>query len=203
MAARTSNIRYASRSAVYGSNAYDLNRVGGLRKAESAANAPSEIQRKPARPADRPLPKRTPSSSPKTAPGALPRSSRRTQRYYGVSLSAAVGFAVVAVLMVFVLLAQVKYAEITSETVALQKTLDQMSEEERKLRIKYEQVFDVNQVAQYATDQLGMTRPTGSQVETISATAKDEAVVADAKKKTPRQSENMATFLASLLAYFK
>jgi len=201
MAARTSNIRYASRSAVYGSNAYDLNRVGGLKKAGSAAPAPSEIQRTPARPADRPSPRREPSSAPKKAPS--PRSSRRAQRYYGVSLSAAVGFAVVAVLLVFVLLAQVKYAEVTSETVALQKTLDQLSEEERKLRIRYEQVFDVNQVAQYATNQLGMTRPVGSQMETISATAKDETVVADAKKRTPRQSENMATFLASLLSYFK
>ncbi len=154
MAARTSNIRYASRSAVYGSNAYDLGRIGGMRRAGGAAPAPSEIQRTPARPADRP--------SPKTAPS--PRSSRRAQRHYGVSLSAAAGFAVVAVLMVFVLLAHVKYAEVTGETVALQRTLDQMSEEERKLRIRYEQVFDVNQVAKYAANQLGMTRPAGSQL---------------------------------------
>jgi len=61
------------------------------------------------------------------------------------------GFVVVAVLMIFVLLAHVRYAEVTNETVKLQTKLTQLTEQERKLQIAYENAFDVNQVEQYAT----------------------------------------------------
>ena len=198
MATRSSTVRYASRSAVYGSNAYDLSRVG------SAMPAPLEPEilpvRKPEiRPAVRPVPATAPTATPKTAP----RTSHKTQKAYGVSLYAAAGFVVAIVLIVFVLLAHVRYTEVTNETVKLQSQLTTLNEQERKLKISYENAFDVNQVEQYATQKLGMSKPSQSQIGTISASAKDKAVVADKQNDSTKANESMGTFLASLVAYFK
>jgi cell division protein FtsL len=191
MATRTSNTRYASRSAVHGSNAYDLNKLGELARKSSAL------------PAAVPAPKAVPQNVPKTTPRTAPRTTKKTQRSYSVSLTAAAGFAVAAVLVVFVLLSHVRFAEVTNQSVELQKTLNQLNEQGRKLQIAYEDAFDVNQIERYATSQLGMSKPSENQLGTISATAQDKAVVADSQDKAPRRGENMATFLASLLAYFK
>lgn len=209
MATQRTTATYASRSAVYGSNAYDLSRL------RAAAPAPFEYERVPAgrpeiRPAVTPSPKtsprsvpqRAPAASPKTAPRTAPRTSRKTQKAYGVSIYAAIGFVIVAVMMVFVLLSHVRYAEVTNETVQLQAQLTQLNEQERKLKIAYENAFDVNEVEQYATHNLGMSQPAECQIGTISVTAQDRAVVADTLDDgTP--NESIGTFLASLVAYFK
>jgi cell division protein FtsL len=199
MATHHSTVRYASRSAVSGSNAYDLARI------RDYSAAPREIERVPVKmPETRPgtAPVRTPKAAPGTETGTAPRTRRKAQKSYGVSLYAAVGFLFAAVLMVFVLLAQVRYAEVTNDTVKLQKQMTQLTEDERKLRIAYEDAFDVNQVEQYATHQLGMSKPAESQLGTISASAQDKAVVSDTQDDGAK-GESMATFLASLIAYFK
>lgn len=190
MATNAGTIRYASRTAVHGSNAYDLNRV---RDYTAVPAAPKRV------PTGEPVSSPTKRPEEKTAP----RSVRKTQRAYGVSLFSFVGFAVVAVMMVFVLLAHVKYNEVTYETVQLRSQLAALNEDERKLKIAYEDAFDVNEVEQYATNVLGMTKPSDSQVGTVSATAEDKAVVVNTPKEDTVVSESMATFLASLVAYFK
>ena len=207
MATQKSTVTYASRSAVYGSNAYDLSRVRS-----AAAPAPSEYEYAPARrpeirpatpsspkTAPRAFPERTPSRTPKAAPGAY----RKKQKAYGISLYAVVGFVIVAVMMIFVLLAHVRYAEVTNETVKLRTQMTQLNDQERKLQIAYANAFDATQVEQYATRQLGMTQPSESQLGTISVTAQDSAVVADTQQVTTPANESMGTFLASLVAYFK
>jgi cell division protein FtsL len=209
MATQRATVTYASRSAVYGSNAYDLSRV------RSAVPAPSEIDYSPARrteirPATVPAPKtaprtvpsQSPARSPKTTPKAAPRSYRKKQKAYGISLYSAIGFVVIAVMMIFVLLAHVRYAEVTNETVKLQTQMTTLNEQERKLQIAYVNAFDINQVEQYATNQLGMSQPAESQIGTISVTAQDKAVVADTHQENVVASESIGTFLASLVAYF-
>ena len=110
MAAKTATVKYASRTAVYGSNAYDLNRVRDY----------SDVQA---------VPEREPAKKPAVKPAAKPanktvsRTAQKTQKHYGFSLFAATGFVVVAVLMVFVLLAHVKFNEVSNETVQLQAQL--------------------------------------------------------------------------------
>jgi cell division protein FtsL len=209
MATPATTVRYASRSAVHGSNAYDLSRS----RASSAA--PAEFERTPARrpeirPGVTPAPKtaprqapvKTPTSAPKTTQKPATRTSQKRQKAYGISLYAALGFVVVAVLMVFVLLSHVRFTEVTNETAKLQSQLTKLNEQERKLKISYENAFDVNQVEQYATHQLGMSKPAESQIVTISAAAQDRAVVSD-RHDTAAAAESMGTFLASLVAYFK
>ncbi len=182
MAAKSAKMKYASRTAVHGSNAYDLARVGDL----------------PARQAP---PAQKPAAKPQARPA--PQKARKAQRYYSVSLFAAAGFAVVAALMVFVVLAHLKFTEITAETVSLQQRMDQLTEEERKLKITYEDIFDVNEVEAYATNVLGMTKPQQNQIAAISTDNQDKAVIVKNSADEGVARENMASFLASLVAYFK
>ncbi len=130
------------------------------------------------------------------------RAARRRQKAYGLSLFAVCGFALVAVMMVFVLLSHIKYNEITSEAAQLQTRLAALTEEERKLKIAYEDAFDVNEVEAYATNVLGMTKPLDSQVATVATAASDKAVVLG----TPAEENSrtsIGTFLMSLVSYFK
>ncbi len=186
MAAKTARVRYASRAAVYGSNAYDLSRIGDLPLREAA-------------------PEKQPAQKPAARPESRPasRQAQKAQRYYGVSLFAVAGFAVVAVLMVFVVLAHVRFNEISAETVALQAQMEELTEQERKLQITYEDIFDVNEVESYATNVLGMTKPGQDQIAVISAESQDKAVIVENSGDGSDTNENMASFLASLVSYFK
>lgn len=183
MATRSATVRYASRSAVSGSNAYDISRLREFdRESEKLPDA---------KPTKQPTVKANPKPSPKT------------HKAYGVSLFAVTGFVVVAVMMVFVLLAHVRYNDISSETVRLQARLDELNEQERKLMIEYEKAFDVIAVEQYATNVLGMSKPDESQVSVVQTTAYDKAVVVSQEKDETQGTESMVTFLASLVSYFK
>lgn len=183
MATRSATVRYASRSAVSGSTAYDISRLREFdRESEKLPDA---------KPTKQPTVKADPKPSPKT------------HKAYGVSLFAVTGFVVVAVMMVFVLLAHVRYNDISSETVRLQARLDELNEQERKLMIEYEKAFDVIAVEQYATNVLGMSKPDESQVSVVQTTAYDKAVVVSQEKDETQGTESMVTFLASLVSYFK
>lgn len=183
MATHSATVKYASRSAVSGSNAYDFSRI-------------REYAHEPER-----SPEKKPERQPAVKP--VPKTARRVQKAYGVSLFAVTGFIVAAVMMVFVLLAHVRYNEIASETVRLQTKLGELVEQERKLMIDYEKAFDVNAVEQYATTVLGMSKPDESQVSIVRSTAYDKAVVVSPEKEETTVSESMVTFLASLVSYFK
>lgn len=190
MAKNASTVRYASRSAVYGSNAYDMRRI---REYYPEPKAPEKAPHK--------KPEAQPAA--RTAPKTAPRTAKKAQKAYGISLYSVVGFVFVAVMMVFVLLAHVKYNEVTNETVKLQTRLDELNSQERKLKIEYTNAFDVNDVEQYATQVLGMSKPAEDQIKTVSATAQDKAVVLKSSDDSSKKTESMVTFLASLVAYFK
>lgn len=194
MAAHSATVRYASRSAVSGSNAYDLSRI------REYVHESAVPERAPVR---KPLEKPAVRNEPKTIERTAPRPAHRTQKSYGISLFAMTGFVVVAVMIVFVLLAHVKYNEVASETVQLQVKLDELTEQERKLKIAYEDAFDVINVEQYATNVLGMSRLDESQVSTVESTASDKAIVVSQENDDKQVTESMVTFLASLVAYFK
>jgi hypothetical protein len=208
MATHSATVKYASRSAVSGSNAFDLSRI------REYVHESAEPERVPARkpagrpgikpsPAARPNPAIRPSPATRTQTRPVTRTAARTAQKYSVSLLAIIGFVVVGVMMVFVLLAHVKYNEVTNETVQLQTKLNSLTEQEKKLKIAYEDAFDVNNVEQYATNVLGMSKPDESQVGTVKSTACDKAVVVSPEKGNTTITESMATFLASLVAYFK
>lgn len=191
MATRSTTVKYASRSAVSGSNAYDFNRI--------RENAYEHEKAPQTKPVQQPAVK----AEPRNIKKPVRKTARQAQKSYGVSLFAVTGFIVVAVMMVFVLLAYVRYNDISIETVQLQSRLDELTEQERKLMIDYEKAFDVNAVEQYATNVLGMSKPDESQVSVVQTTTSDRAFIVNSEKEEAPVSESMVTFLASLVSYFK
>jgi cell division protein FtsL len=192
MARTTTQARYASR-AVSGTSALDpryYSRYGTAVPVE-----------RPVRPKQAPQPQRRaqPQAAPKVAP--RPRVAPKQKRSSGVSLFAVFGFMTAAVLIVFVLLLQVRYEEVRSEAVTLQAELQQLSELERRLRIEYEDAFDVMRVEEYATSVLGMTKPAStSRAGSIPVPAEDKALVV--MEEVPEQS-GLSAMISSVLAYFK
>jgi cell division protein FtsL len=191
MATRSATVRYASRSAVSGSNAYDLSRIREYAPEPERSPEKKPAERQPAK------------AEPKAVQKPVAMTAQRAQKSYGVSLFAITGFVVVAVMMVFVLLAHVRFNEVTSESVRLQARLDELGVQERKLKIDYENVFDVYAVEQYATNVLGMSKPSESQVGAVQSAVFDKAVIVSAENEETGESESMVTFLASLVSYFK
>ena len=166
--------RYAS-GAVYGNVAYDLNA----------------------------LPEREYEEQPKEQRRAKAQAYSVTKPVQGISLFAAAGFLAFAVIMVFVLLARVQLTQISDETARIETRIMQLSEEEARLKIKYESTFNLTEIEEYATKKLGMMRQGSDGVTFLEMTNVDreEILAADEASNTGFFS-GFKDFLSSLLEYF-
>jgi cell division protein FtsL len=148
-------------------------------------------------------PEASPSAAPKPRKRNLTRQQRlkAQRRTSGVSLFAMVGSLATAILMILVILAQISYNEVTTETIMLNRRLRELTEEERRLRITFESVIDMKDVEQYARDVLGMSKPESDQISVIKSNPQDKAeIVADSED---GQLKGIGSFLSSLLDYFR
>lgn len=118
----------------------------------------------------------------------------------GVSIFAIAGAIVVAVLMVFVVLAQISYNESARETVRLRNTLMQLAEQHSVLELAYVSSVDINEIERFARDELGMSRPDVEQMIFVSTTMRDSAVVIHPEIDTGNYG--FVSFLRSLLEHF-
>ena len=119
----------------------------------------------------------------------------------GISVFAALGTMFVAVLMVFVVLAQINYNETAGETARLNIQLSELSERHRVLELAFERAIDINEIERFARDELGMSRPDAGQVIVISTQARDSAFVVESEEE--RGVQGFGTFLRSLIDYFR
>ena len=85
------------------------------------------------------------------------------QTKYGISITAIFGFAAIISLIVAILLANVNYVALADSVMSLQSDIEELSAEEKKLQLKYEEAFDINEIEQYATDNLNMSKPAEDQ----------------------------------------
>ena len=141
------------------------------------------------------IPAEVPGERTRAKPAATPKST------YSLSLFAIVGTAFVMALMLFVVLANISYVEATNETVKLEARIAELTAEERKLQIEYEQTFNMNEIERYAVDVLGMTKPESEQVSVMRAATEDRAQVLEVADEGG--IKGIGSFLSSLLAYFK
>lgn len=84
-----------------------------------------------------------------------------------------------AALIILGLLVRVKLTEQNNENVALKKELDALEDENTRLRIRYESLFDVSEIEEYAEDVLGMKRADSGYYEMIDTPVHDKAVIID------------------------
>jgi cell division protein FtsL len=154
-----------------------------------------------------PAPAYEPGAAPVRAPKTRKRAQTRQERLRAqrrapsVSLFSMVGSVATAVLMIFVILAQISYNEVTTETVRLNNRLRELNEEERRLRITFESVVDMKAVEQYARDVLGMSKPEADQISVVKSSPKDRAEIVESNEEG--QLKGIGRFLSSLLDYFR
>jgi len=118
----------------------------------------------------------------------------------GVSLFAIVGSFIVIAMMIFVVLAQISYNEVGSETARLNAQLAALNEQERRLRITFESVIDIKEIERYSRDVLGMSMPNAFNRTIPFAAAGDRAEVL----RPPERGSirEFGAFISSLLSQF-
>jgi len=119
----------------------------------------------------------------------------------GISVFAILGTLFVAVLMVFVVLAQINYNETAAESVRLSVHLAELNERHRALELSFESAVDIKEVERFARDELGMSRPDAGQIIVISSTPRDNAIVLSGGEE--RGIQGFGNFLKSLTEYFR
>ena len=137
---------------------------------------------------------------------------KRTQRFEkikaaavekvpGISVFAVLGALFVAVLMVFVVLAQINFNEAAGETVRLNQHINELTEKHKALELAFERAVDIKEVERFARDELGMSRPDAGQVIIINATPRDNAIILT--NNDERNGQGFVDFIRSLTNYFK
>ncbi len=130
----------------------------------------------------------------------VPRPAKKPQSYYSISLFSIFGFAAVVVMMVMLLMTYVSYTAAAAGTVELRSQVEELTEEQRKLTIQYEEAFDINEVEAYATTKLGMDKPADNQITNIDTHAENRAVVVN---NDDDSAGGLSNLISSIVEYFK
>jgi len=119
----------------------------------------------------------------------------------GISVFAVLGTVFVAILMVFVVLAQINFNETAAESVRLNVLINELSARHRALELSFESAVDIKEVERFARDELGMSRPDANHVILINASPRDTAMIMNSGEE--RGIQGFGNFLRSLTEYFR
>ena len=158
MALAARELRYDSRSAVYGNLAYDLDREvreHALRHAGEAPRRQEAVREKP------------------QVRSVFKVQVRPRQK---VSVFSVLGFGAVIAMAVLVLMSYIQLTEISTDMVALRSQQAALETEHLALTAQYEQMFDLNTI-KAAAEAAGMDKPSSSQIYYIDLSSGDSAVV--------------------------
>ena len=156
-------LRYHSRSAVYGDLAYDLDREvreHALRHAGEAPRRQPEAAKAPAR----------------AKPRVRSLSKEQVRQRQKVSVLSVLGMGAAIGLAVMVLMGYIQLTISSDEVVSLQNQLEELQTENVTLTAQHEQMFDMATVKEVAAA-AGMAKPTSSQITYLDLDSEDSAVV--------------------------
>ena len=190
MAAAAARVEYAGR-AVYGSEAYDLDRVATALPMPEEEYAPlptpEELQRERIR--ERLLEREQ----------ARAKEKAKTQ-VFGIPVLGIIGALAAAVLMISV--GFVELAAISGEISQVRSSISALEDKNEALRIKYEETFDMAQIEAYAVNILGMTRPEDGGNVYYSVYMSDRAEIL-AEDETAGFFAQVVGFLKEIPEYFR
>ena len=118
-----------------------------------------------------------------------------------VSLFALFGAVLAGVLMIFVVLAQISYAELAGEKVRLNAQLIELAEQQRRLEIEFESAIDMKEIERYARDSLGMSKPETDHIAIVRSMPVDSAEII-LNNSSEGVFNGFGSFISSLLEYF-
>lgn len=168
-------------NAVYGSLAYDFNNPALYPETEYAS--PLEI---PAR---------------KARTQAAPRTAAATKPKQAIAPFAVFGILVAAMIFVVGIMAQIRLVDVTNSAVELNASIDQLQQEQIKLKIAYESAFNLAEIEEYAVTELGMQKASADQVVYIDTSASDKAVV-HLSSSPDSFVDKVSDFLTGFVSYF-
>lgn len=146
-----------------------------------------------------------PKSQKSTEPEKRKRVKTRTygvvKQNRGIPIFAIVGFALFSVMMIFVLLARLQLTQITDEAAHLETRIQELSEAEARIKVDYESTFNLTEIEEYATKQLGMVRSSDN-VNFFQTTSVDRAEILEKEEKSSNFLDGFKDFISSLLEYF-
>ena len=119
----------------------------------------------------------------------------------GISVFAVLGTVFVAILMVFVVLAQINFNETAAESVRLNVLINDLSSRHRELELSFESAVDIKEVERFTRDELGMSRPDSNHVILINSSPRDTAIIMSSTEE--RSIQGFGYFLRSLTEYFR
>ena len=99
------------------------------------------------------------------------------QTKYGISITAVAGFVAVVIMAVAILLANINFVALADCVTSLQSEIEELSIEEKRLKIQYEEAFDINEIEKYVTGNLNMTKPTEEQKDSYKFTRQDRGEI--------------------------
>lgn len=184
MTASTKNAKYNA-SPVYGSLAYDYGKAGTYRE-------------KMDRPVERQVIIPAP---PKIREQAAAATQVKTKQ--GIAPLAILGYACAAILVIFSLMAKIQLTEVTDTSAQLETQLTDLNVAQNRLLINYEKAFNLTEIEEYATAQLGMQRPREEQVFYLENTVPDKAVIISSSENNDSFADRVFDALASISEYFK
>lgn len=186
--AMTATTRYAS-GAVYGSVAYDLDRV---------EQEEYELPREQAPQGDELALERA-----KTRARARARAREEAKaNTYGLPLLAMVGAVVAAAIFVLVLLGHVRLADVSGSIKAVESDIAELEERREALEIKHNMVFNMNEIETYAVNILGMVKGDTANVTYHNVILSDRGEVL-AKDETATVAARVSKFVTSIPEYFR
>lgn len=95
---------------------------------------------------------------------AAAKGRRNSAKKGTAALPVFLGAALTAAALVFSLLAQAKLTAVSNETVELYRRIEQLSDEQVRLKIEHTRAFGLEELEDYARNVLGMHRPTADQI---------------------------------------
>jgi len=184
MAAATKNTGHTAH-AVYGSMAYDYGRAETYRE-------------KIDRPVDRQV---IIPAAPRIREQTVAETGAKTRQ--AVAPTAVIGFICAAILLVFTLMAKIQLTEVTDTSAHLEQQLGELQVAQNRLLINYEKAFNLTDIEEYATTQLGMQRPREEQVFYLSSSVPDKAVILSGEDNDDSFGDRVFDALSSIAEYFR
>jgi len=127
----------------------------------------------------------------------------RVQTNQAVSPFALIGSVCAAILLVFTLMAKIQLTTVTNETVTLENQLSDLKVAQNRLLINYEKAFNLTEIEEYATNNLGMQRPRDEQIYYLDSSVPDKAVVLTGENSKSGFVERLFDAISSISEYFK
>ena len=184
MAASAKNAKYGANT-VYGSLAYDYGRAETYRERM-----------------DRPVERQVIIPAPPRIREQV-RTSAQVKTKQSVAPLAVIGYACAAILVIFTLMAKVQLTEVTDNSARLEQQLSELNVAQNRLLINYEKAFNLTEIEEYATTQLGMQRPRDEQVFYLENTVHDKAVILSGTDDKVGFGDRVFDAISSLAEYFR